>query len=200
MKFGRIKDLLLTLLLILSVDGCNSDKKDVNAEGANSTSNVSKDRDTPIRNADDKFTLPSGMTIPTKKISSYIVSLSDGTTDVQGEINEWGIEVKIPCNITETNSPVKLHAYSRTFTIASSSTENNESGIVATFAWTAQELNSSTKSFDANITIDDSKGNNDGRYEAKKLTIDNKRGITAATFSYPRGDAVSYTHLTLPTT
>ena len=105
MKFGRIRDLLLTLLLILSVDGCNSDKKDVNAEGANSTSNVSKDGgDTlltgslPPLTAGDKHTIPSGMTIPTEKMSSYIVSLSDGTTDVQGEINEWGIEVKIPCN------------------------------------------------------------------------------------------------------
>ena len=129
MKFGRIRDLLLTLLLILSVDGCNSDKKDVNAEGANSTSNISKDGDgtttgTPIRKGDDMFTLPSGMTIPDEKISSYIVSLSNGTTDLQGEIDEWGgMEVKIPCNITETNSPVKLREYSKDFTIASSSTE-----------------------------------------------------------------------------
>ncbi len=195
MKFGKIRDLLLTLLLILSVDGCNSDKKDVNAEGANSTSNISKDGDgtttgTPIRNSTDNFTLPSGMTIPEGNISSYIVSLSDGTIYRQGEIDEWGgIEVKIPCNITETNSPVKLREYSKDFTIASSSTEDNESGIVAKFTWDEQELNSSTKSFNAYITINDSKGNNDGRYEAKKLTSDNTSGITAATFSYPRGDA-----------
>ncbi len=201
MKFGKIRDLLLTLLLILSVDGCNSDKKDVNAEGANSTSNISKDGDgtttgTPIRNSGDKDVIPSGMTIPDENISSYIVSLSNATTDIQGEIDEWGIKVKIPCNITETNSPVTLGVYKKTFIIASSSTEDNESGIVATFAWDEQELNSSTKSFNAYITINDSKGNNDGRYEAKKLAI-NTSGIIAATFSYPTGDATIYGTLSL---
>jgi uncharacterized protein (TIGR02145 family) len=103
-----------------------------------------------------------------------------------------GILVKIP--YTVANSTVTLPAYSKTFTIASSSTQDGESGIVATFAWPEQSnLAVGSGTFNAYITIDDSASTggtpNDNVYNAKKLDIDDDiAGLVAATFNYPIDD------------
>ena len=141
--------------------------------------------------------LPSGMRIDDTDINIYIASIYDNTPfspaiDIQGSIdmgaNTSGVLVKVP--YTVTGAAVSLQDYTATFAIANSSTEDNESGIVATFSWKKQtNIPVGSGVFDAYISIDDSKGNSDNIYKAKKLDIHkNAQGFTAAVFAYPVDD------------
>ena len=132
--------------------------------------------------------LPSNITISDANLTVYIASIYDTAIDIQGVIDMGttpdGLLVKIPYVVT--GSPVTLPAFSKSFTIQSSSTDNNESGIVATFSWEEQtDLPVGSGIFNAHITIDDSMGDADNIFKAKRLDIDdNTTGFTAATFHY----------------
>jgi len=152
------------------------------------------------------FSFPSDMNITKTNLITYIASTYDSTPydpaiDIQGVIDMAstpnGMLVRVPYTVTGT-SPVTLPAFSKTFTIASSSTQNNESGIVATFAWAEQaNLPVGSGFFNAYITIDDTAGNGDNIYYAKKLDVDNASGLVAATFDYPIDDLGNKGTLTL---
>jgi len=134
--------------------------------------------------------LPANITIDNAKLRSAIASVSDVAPDnpdiiIQGVIDANGLSISVP--YTVTNTAVTLPAYSRSVTLDASVTEDDESGIVATFAWEEQtSLPVGSGAFTATITIDDSKGNADGIYKAKQLEIYNIEAgaLLAAVFPY----------------
>jgi len=91
---------------------------------------------------------------------------------------------------TVVTAEVNLPAYSKTFTIAASSTQDGEAGIIATLSCPAQTVAVGTGVIQATITIDDSNGNGDDTYNAKQLDIeDDIAGLLAASWSYATDDA-----------
>ena len=136
--------------------------------------------------------LPANIIITDANLNYAIVS-TDNTPyepaiDIQGKINmnttPKGVMIKVPYNRL-TDETANLPAFKSSFTIESSSTQDMESGIIATFAWPAQTLSGESGTFDAFITIDDSAGNNDHIFNAKKLNIDIANGVEIASFRYP---------------
>lgn len=132
--------------------------------------------------------LDGNMTIDNAALQSIIASIFDNTPynpaiSVQGVINNQGLTVSVP--YTVSNTQVTLAAYSTSVTLDANVTEDDEAGIIATFSWAEQNLSVGSGTFIATITIDDSAGNDDGIYKAKRLDIeDDIAGITAATFPY----------------
>ncbi len=136
--------------------------------------------------------LPANIIITDANLNYAIVS-TDNTPyepaiDIQGKINmnttPKGVMIKVPYNRL-TDETANIPAFKSSFTIESNSTQDMESGIVATFAWQAQTLSGESGTFDAFITIDDSAGNNDHIFNAKKLNIDIANGVEIASFKYP---------------
>ena len=136
--------------------------------------------------------LPANIIITDANLNYAIVS-TDNTPyepaiDIQGKINmnatPKGVMIKVPYNRL-TDETANLPAFKSSFTIESNSTQDMESGIIATFAWQAQTLSGESGTFDAFITIDDSAGNNDHIFNAKKLKIDIANGVEIASFRYP---------------
>jgi len=85
-------------------------------------------------------TFPSGVNINSSNMIAYIASTYDNTPfnppiNIQGVIDMGttpkGLLVKVPYKVTGSN-PVTIPAYSKNFTLASSSTQDNESGIIHT--------------------------------------------------------------------
>ena len=135
--------------------------------------------------------LPAHLVITDANLNFEIVSTYDDsynpTVNIQGKIDMLkrlkGVVIKVPYSVTD--SDVYLPAFSSTFTIASSSTQDMERGIVASFEWPAQMLLVGNGTFDAFITINDNAGNGDHIFNAKKLDIDdNTTGFVAASFKY----------------
>lgn len=144
--------------------------------------------------------LHKNMTIDSSRLEQTIVSTYDDTLysppiDIPGVINENGIKVSIPYTVTV---PLNLPARQYSVTIDSSVTQNNESGIVLTLAWSAQNLNSGgSNNFSAIITVDDTAGDNDGIFYAKQLDTDEIDGLVAAIFPYAYDSVGSEGNLTL---
>lgn len=146
--------------------------------------------------------LPENITINNEALQSIIASIFDNTpytptVDIQGLIDTEGLTVTIP--YTVVNSPVTLPVYSTSVILNASVTQDNEVDIEITFAWEVQpDLPVGSGTFTATITIDDSAGNTDNIYYAKKLDIqDDIAGLTAATFTYATDHAGNTGTLTL---
>jgi uncharacterized protein (TIGR02145 family) len=138
----------------------------------------------------DSIPFPSALTINTTSIEKFIGSIYDDTDwsptiDVQGTIDSDGVTLWIPYTVTGTD-PVTLPAYTRDFPVASTATSDGEDNIIATFHWDTQhDLPAGSGFFSATITIDDSAGNGDGLYKAKKLDIeDDAGGLIVMFFAY----------------
>ena len=147
---------------------------------------------------------PQGkITINDLALKKVIASTFDDTpytpaSDIQGVIDAGGLTVTVP--YTVVIAPVTLAAYSTSVPLDASVTEDDEAGIIATFAWTEQtDLPVGSGIFTATITIDDSgAGIPDATYNAKKLDIqDDSTGLVAATFPYETYDAGGTGVLTL---
>ena len=85
--------------------------------------------------------LPTDITIDNAALQKVIASTFDNTPydpaiDIQGVIDAGGLTVSVP--YTVVNAPVTLAAYSTSVTLKASVTQDDESGIVATFAWVEQ--------------------------------------------------------------
>lgn len=145
--------------------------------------------------------LPTNITIDISTLQKAIGSIIDTTPypiDMQGKIDSSGLEVIVP--YTVVNAPTTLPAYSTSVELDSSVTEDDETGIVATFAWKEQpNLPVGQGTFKATITIDDSSASiPDDTYNAKKLDIqDDIDGVEAARFRYAANDAGDEGNLTL---
>ena len=144
--------------------------------------------------------LDENITINNAALQTIIASIYDNTPynpaiNVQGVINVQGLTVSIP--YTVTSAPVLLSAYSTSVTLDASVTEDDETGIVATFSWPEQNLAVGSGTFTATIDINDSAGNQDNVYKAKKLDIDNIEGLVATTFPYALDSIGSTGTLTL---
>jgi hypothetical protein len=101
---------------------------------------------------------------------------------VQGEVDNRSNLVNVRLHYTVTGSLTTLPAYSNRFTIAAANTQDNATGIVATFGWEEQQnLAVGSGTFNATITTDRT-------YNAKKLKIKDA-GIKVATFTYPKDDS-----------
>ena len=141
----------------------------------------------------DSFTpdpLPGNITITDSNILSVVASVydTDYNVDLQGTIDSSKLLVKIP--YTVTNASTTLPAYSKTKSIATGSTQDGESGIQVTLSWESVNLAVGSGTFNAYISIDDTNGNNDGVYNARKLDIDTElAGFIAASFDYATNDS-----------
>ena len=134
---------------------------------------------------------PQGeITINDPSLKKVIASVFDETPytpaiDIQGVIDAGGLTVSVP--YTVVIAPVTLAVYSTSVTLDALVTEDDEAGIIATFAWEEQSnLPVGSGVFTATITIDDSNaGIPDNIYNAKKLDIeDDIAGLVAASFPY----------------
>ncbi len=148
------------------------------------------------------FTELGSITIDKAALQEVIASIFDDTPynpaiDIQGVIDSGGLTITVP--YTVVNAPVTLPSYSTSVTLDATVTQDGETGIVATFAWEEQiNLPVGSGKFNATITIDDSAGDANGIYNAKKLDIqDDSAGLVAATFSYPTDNAGGTGILTL---
>ncbi len=154
-----------------------------------------------IDTANGPAPLPANITIDISTLQKAIGSFIDTTPypiDVQGKIDNSGLEVVVP--YTVVNAPTTLPAYSTSVELDSSVTEDDETGIVATFAWEEQpNLPVGQGTFKATITIDDSGASiPDDTYNAKKLDIqDDINGVETARFRYATNDAGDEGNLTL---
>jgi len=141
--------------------------------------------------------LPGGVTIDRTLITSYIVSIFDNTPyappiSIQGKIdmtvNPLGIMVKVPYTVTNSTTVTIPPFKSPLFTIDVNSTSNGESNITVWLEWSRKDLPVGSGTFNAYIKIDDSYGNSDNSYDAKKLDIENDlNGFTAASLLFPAG-------------
>jgi len=145
---------------------------------------------------------PDNITIDNAALQKVVASIFDGTPyvpaiDIQGVIDEGGLTVSVP--YTVTTAATTLPAYSTSVTLDASVTEDDEAGIVATFAWAEQvDLPVGSGFFTATITIDDSAGYADGVYRARQLDIQvDAAGVVAATFPYDTDSAGGTGLLTL---
>jgi len=162
---------------------------------------VKSDPDSVIIMATTAF--PANLTIDNPALQKVIASTFDDTPysppiDIQGVIDAGGLTVTVP--YTVVNAPVTLPAYSTSVTLDASVTEDDEAGIIATFAWEEQtDMPVGSGTFTATITIDDSgAGIPDNTYNAKKLDIqDDIAGVVAATFPYATDDVGGTGTLTL---
>jgi|GEM_PF-3248022 len=131
-------------------------------------------------------TLPENVTIyNAASLQSFVVSTydDDHDLDIQGDINTSGIVVEVPYHADNNTT---LDAYTIYYVIDASSTEDGERNVIAKFHWDEQNLTEGNGMIDAHITIDDSEGDGNGLFHAKKLDVeDNQSGLTAATFRYP---------------
>ena len=156
--------------------------------------------------------LPADITIDNSALLNFIVSTYDNTQsyskyltidntpynqaiDIQGVIDAHGMTLSVP--YTVTGSSVILSARTTSVTLDASVTENDEAGIVMTFAWNGQMLPVGSGTFTATITIDDRAGNNDGVYYAKKLDTATTEGLVVAIFPYTINNASDKGYMTL---
>ncbi len=143
--------------------------------------------------------LPINLTIDNAALQKWIVSTYDDTPydpaiDIQGVIGPNGLTISVP--YTVVTAPVTLPTRSTSVTLDASVTQDDETGIIATFAWKGKAtLPVGSGVFTATITIDDSAG--DGTYYAKKLDINDSEGLVAATFPYATDSASNEGNLTL---
>lgn len=184
MTIKNFKTLSLTTFtaLLLALTGCDKNGTPSNGEGI-----IGIDSTPPVSSG--PVPLDENITIDNAALESIIASIFDNTPyspaiSVQGVINNQGLTVSVP--YTVSNTPAVLAAYSTSVTLDPSVTENDESGIVATFSWAEQSLPVGSGTFTATITIDDSAATDpDNIYKAKRLDIeDDSAGLVAATFPY----------------
>jgi uncharacterized protein (TIGR02145 family) len=129
--------------------------------------------------------LPSNIRINNTSLESVVASIYDNTPynpaiDIQGVVDDSTNAINVNVAYTVTDSATTLPAYSTTFTIDAANTQDNQSGIVATFSW-YEQLNLAVGSGTFNATITTS-----STYNIKKLDMeDDIAGIEVATFSYP---------------
>jgi len=133
--------------------------------------------------------LPANLTIDNAALQKVIVSTFDDTPydpaiDIQGVIDADGLTINVP--YTVTTASVTLPARRNSVTLNASVTQDGESGIIMTLAWAEQSnLPVGSGTFTATLTIDDSAGNGNDLYNAKKLDIeDDNEGLVAATLAY----------------
>ncbi|RKZ04696.1 hypothetical protein DRQ25_16930, partial [Candidatus Fermentibacteria bacterium] len=119
-----------------------------------------------------------------------IISVLTSTNTNSGSIGSAGHIVSIPYTVLSAETTLK--AYSISVILDSLVTSNGENDIVATLSWAEQNLSVGSGLFDANISIDDSAGNNNGLYDAVEDT-----NTTAAVFSFPTDDVGTEGNVTL---
>jgi hypothetical protein len=91
--------------------------------------------------------------------------------------NKEGIKVLIPYEVKDNN--VTLPKLAKIFTIDSNATSDNENNITAILEWPEQNITTGKGLFSAKLTIDDSKGNNDGLFKPKKLSVTDSSTVIA---------------------
>ena len=130
--------------------------------------------------------LPGNLTITDANMTTVITSIYDASTgtaiDVNGTIDH-NITISIP--YTVTTNDVNLSEYNSSVkTIAISDTNNSEANVKVYVHWDAQTLGVGNGTFLGAIVVDDSQGNNDGIYEAKRLDLNDTNGSIVAAIDY----------------
>ncbi len=133
--------------------------------------------------------IPDNMIIDTRDAVQYIFSVKDNRVtppiSVLGVIDNGANQITQALHYTVAGSSAHLGAYSTTVGVAAELSEEGESGVKLTFSWSAQDVGSDGFII-AKVTVDDSAGNNDGRFVVKSAELDgNYYGRTLAIFNYP---------------
>ena len=147
--------------------------------------------------------VPDNMMIDTRDALQYILSVNDQRTTpptrILGIIDNGANKITQALHYNVAGSTAQLGAYKTTVTLAPELSEEGESGVKLTFSWPAQQVGSEGYII-GTVTVDDSAGNNDGRFIVKTAALDgNYYGRVLAIFNYPT-TTVDHSQFTLKAT
>ena len=168
----------------LDANGCPIDATDPDCTGDYSHCNASVDPD-----PDAVSPIPANMVIDTRDPVEYITSICDKSftppISVIGVIDNGANKITVPLHYTVAGESATLGAYTKTVKLDPSLSEEGEANVFLSFVWGRQQV-SSEGYIIAEVVVDDSAGNNDGRFVTKCQTADrNYYGIPLAIFDYP---------------
>ena len=133
--------------------------------------------------------IPDNMTIDTRNAVQYIFSVRDNRVSppitVLGVIDNGANRITQALHYTVAGSSAHLGAYSTTVSVAAELSDEGESGVKLTFSWPEQDVGTEGYII-GTVTVDDSAGNNDGRFVVKASALDGSYyGRLLAIFNYP---------------
>jgi len=168
----------------LDANGCPIDPNDPDCTGDYSHCNLKPDP-----KPDPVSPIPSNMIIDTRNPVEYITSICDKSFNppisVIGVIDNGANKITVPLHYTVAGDSATLGAYTKTVKIDPSLSEEGEANVFLSFVWGKQQV-SSEGYIMAEVVVDDSAGNNDGRFVTKCRTADrNYYGVPLAIFDYP---------------
>ncbi len=137
----------------------------------------------------DPIVIPNNMVIDTRNPVEYITSICDKNFNppiqILGVIDNGPNKITVPLHYTVAGESATLGAYTKTVKLDPSLSQEGEANVFLSFRWERQ-LVGSEGYITAVITVDDSAGNNDGRFVTKCGIADrNYYGIPLAIFDYP---------------
>jgi len=207
MNFNRLKliHLLILPIAMLLATGCGSDAYvkeigdgicqldengcPIDPSDPDCTGDYSHCNPVPNPDPDPISPIPANMIIDTRDPVEYITSICDKSFNpaisVIGVIDNENNKVTVPLHYTVAGESATLGAYTKTVKLDPSLSEEGEANVFLSFVWDRQQV-SSQGYITARVIVDDSAGNNDGRFVTKCRTADrNYYGVPLAIFDYP---------------
>jgi len=133
--------------------------------------------------------IPNNMVIDTRNPIEFITSVCDNSFNppltVLGVIDNDKNKIVVPLHYTVAGDSARLGAYTKTVKLSPTLSEDGEDNVFLSFVWGEQDVGKSGYIY-ASIIVDDSAGNNDGKFNVKCGIADrNYYGVPLAIFDYP---------------
>ena len=133
--------------------------------------------------------IPDNISITNANLASYIISTRSTSYssdwNVQGEMNNTDVlTISIPYEFSAGYGDY-IEAYTKTITLDSSLSEDNESGVTLTLAYPEQTGIDGNGTFEANLTLNDSAGNGDDKFRLKQFNFDENQTNSTLLASFP---------------